>query len=58
MASGEANAAVFQKTSSCNSSRSGKSLAPSKLACPFFSACRNRISRHDHRHQPDSNGNE
>lgn len=27
-------------------------------ACPFFSACRNRISRHDHRHQPDSNGNE
>lgn len=29
-----------------------------RKACPFFSACRNRISRHDHRNQPDSDGNE
>lgn len=28
-----------------------------RKACPFFSACRDRFSRHDHRHQPNSDGN-
>lgn len=42
MVSGEANAAVFQKTSSCNSNRSCKSLAPSKLVIKYTLSLRPR----------------